>query len=34
MYKRGQAGIDTVGRRAEKVLDSVRAAAEFTHPDE
>lgn len=32
MYRRGQAGIDTVGRRAEKVLGSVRAAAQLTHP--
>ena len=34
MYKRGQAGIDTVGLRAEKVLESVRAAAKLTHSDE
>lgn len=33
MYKRDQASIDTVGRRAEKVLESVRAAAKLTHPE-
>ncbi len=32
MYKRGQASIETVGRRAEKVLESVRAAAAQANP--
>lgn len=32
MFKRGQADIESVGRRAEKVLESVHAAQQFLEP--